>query len=451
MTLPFPSLHAFVWAVRVSMRSVLHLLFAAPFLWRHSLPFCLAVLPFMVHAQSSSIKIPVKEYLLITVDADDTPEMLLERYDLDDFDCNEAHFYKINRLKKGSALKAGKEYQLPIIVVEYNGTSIRSSLEIEDWRVAKRIETFNREALKRKLREDDFVKSSLLWVPWHELECPDKKATEEPDEKPRAQKAAKFNAGRVAKIPKEPVSGPAKDEYALYGKALKKTKIISNALKNKVFYIVSGHGGPDVGAQGSRSGNTLCEDEYAYDVALRLHRLLISHGAIAYMIVRDANDGIRDEAFLACDKDETVWGERTIPYVQKERLQQRCDVINNMMEKYLNAGIAEQTFVEIHVDSRSKHAQTDVFFYYRPEDVTSQALARRLQRVFMNKYYQAQGGRQFSGTVTPRYLYMLRETYVPRAVYIELGNIRNDWDQQRLVLRNNRQALANWIFEGIRN
>jgi len=388
-------------------------------------------------------------YLTITTDAGETTDELLERYCLSGKDCNEAHFCTINRLKKGSLLKSGKEYLLPILIMPYNGKSIRTSTKVEDWRTAKRIESFNREAQRRNLRVDDFVESGELWVPWHELHCAEAEKTPEKKKTP-ALVAAKFNATRLAKIPQEPMAG-GKDSrvFPLYGPAYQKTPLLNQRLKNKVFYIVSGHGGPDVGAQGYRNNKTLCEDEYAYDVALRLHRLLISYGASAYMIVRDPNDGIRDEAFLACDKDEVAWGKLEIPLAQKERLQQRCDIINDFTEKYLKAGIADQTFVEIHVDSRSQHARTDVFFYFRPESSESEQLARYIQRVFSQKYQQAQGGRQFEGTVNPRYLYMLRETIVPKAVYIELGNIRNDWDQQRLVIRNNRQALANWICDGL--
>ena len=388
-------------------------------------------------------------YLTIIADAGETTTEVLERYELDGFVCNETHFYKINRLKKGVTLKSGTEYKLPILIVLYNGKSIRTTVNIEDWRAAKRIESFNREALRRNLREDDFVVSGDLWVPWHELHCPQKTAPEELEKKKVPVAASKFDAARIAKIPKEPTSGKNPRIFPIYGAAQQKTPLIGQQLQNKVFYIVAGHGGPDVGAQGHRGNKTLCEDEYAYDVALRLHRLLIERGALAYMIVRDPNDGIRDEAFLDCDKDEVAWGKRTIPLPQKERLQQRCDIINDFTEKYLKAGIADQTFVEIHVDSRSQNARTDVFFYFRPETGESEHLARHLQRIFSIKYQQAQGGRQFEGTVTPRYLYMLRETIVPKAVYIELGNIRNDWDQQRLVIRNNRQALANWIFEGL--
>jgi N-acetylmuramoyl-L-alanine amidase len=412
--------------------------------------FLLLFWPCFSFAQKKDNKQTVAiQYLTFTADAGETVADLLERYALEDYDCNETQFYAINHLKKGATLKAGKEYLLPIQIVEYNGKSIRTTLDIEDWRVAKRIETFNRESQKRRLRDDDFVFSTNLWVPWHSLHCADDKNKEpEPEKKKAPAAAARINPKKLAKIAQEPTKGER--TYPIYGSASAKTRLLSQQLKNRVFYIVAGHGGPDVGAQGTRSGRTLCEDEYAYDVALRLHRLLIAHGAYAYMIVRDPNDGIRDGAFLDCDKDEVVWTKKEIPLVQKERLQQRCDVINNFTEQYLEAGIADQTFIEIHVDSRSQHARTDVFFYYRPESEESKALARRTQNVFVQKYRQLQGGRQFEGSVTPRYLYMLRETIVPKAIYVELGNIKNDWDQQRLVIRNNRQALANWLFEGIK-
>ena len=43
---------------------------------------------------------------------------------------------------------------------------------------------------------------------------------------------------------------------------------------------------------------------------------------------------------------------------------------------------------------------------------------------------------------------MLRETLTP-SVYVELANIRNKFDQQRVILESNRQALADWLLEGI--
>jgi N-acetylmuramoyl-L-alanine amidase len=76
-------------------------------------------------------------------------------------------------------------------------------------------------------------------------------------------------------------------------------------------------------------------------------------------------------------------------------------------------------------------------------------LAEHIHQTFAAKYRKAQGDRGYAGTVTPRYLFTLKETYTPRAVYIELANIQNDWDQQRLILKNNRQAIANWICHAL--
>lgn len=378
-----------------------------------------------------------KEYLLIPAKTGDDLPALLQRYNLYDYECNIAQFFKINRLKEDYRLKAGQSYKLPVEVVAYNGKSIRSTLGIADWRTAKRIEIFNKSALKDGLRKDNFIETRRLWVPWHELNCPAEGETA----------MAATNASLEKSGENFMVKGSR--SYTLFGKKYAKTPLVSRKLKGKIFYIVSGHGGPDPGAQGKRAGRTLCEDEYAYDVALRLVRLLVSHGATAYMIVRDPNDGIRDEEYLACDEDEKVWGDATIPAEQKPRLQQRCDIINELTAKNAGVGPDNQTMIEIHVDSRTRDTKTDVFFYFRPDSEPSHKLAHHMQKVFIQKYLKKRSARGYNGTVSARNLYMLKETTTPKAVFIELGNIRNDWDQQRLVLKNNRQALANWLCEAV--
>jgi N-acetylmuramoyl-L-alanine amidase len=51
--------------------------------------------------------------------------------------------------------------------------------------------------------------------------------------------------------------------------------------------------------------------------------------------------------------------------------------------------------------------------------------------------------------LSSRELYSLENAPMP-AIYIELGNLRNTFDQQRFILPSNRQALANWLFEGVK-
>ncbi len=392
-----------------------------------------------------------QNYLTTTAQAGEDALDLLDRYALADFSCNVTQFLKINDLEN-NRLKAGTTYKIPVLVVVYNGKSIRTTLKIEDWKTAKRIEEYNKMAKREGLRPDYFIENKKLWVPWHELNCPEVKtskmaagvglATEKVREKAQSRPSPKVVAGGEKDLNGDRI-------FPIFGPAYQKTPLLNRNMKGKVFYLISGHGGPDVGAQGKRAGHTLCEDEYAYDVTLRLLRLLVSHGATAYMIVRDDNDGIRDEQYLKCDKDEEVLGGLEIPYDQKERLQQRTDIINALTEKHNRAGQSDQTIIEIHVDSRSQLKKQDVFFYYRPDSEPSLALAEHIHQTFEAKYRKAQGGRGYGGTVTPRYLFTLKETYARRAVYIELANIQNDWDQQRLVLKNNRQAIANWICHGL--
>ncbi len=231
----------------------------------------------------------------------------------------------------------------------------------------------------------------------------------------------------------------------LFGKQLANVKVTSNRLAGACFYVVSGHGGPDPGAIGKVGRYELHEDEYAYDIALRLARNLMQEGAEVHIIIQDAKDGIRDDSYLSNSKRETCMGD-AIPLNQVQRLQQRCDKINALYRKdRKNHSYCRAIF--IHVDSRSKGKQTDVFFYYSNKKGDSKRLANNMKDTFESKYGKHQPNRGFSGTVSGRNLYVLSHT-TPASVFVELGNIQNAFDQRRLVINSNRQALAKWLMEG---
>ena len=233
--------------------------------------------------------------------------------------------------------------------------------------------------------------------------------------------------------------------YPIFGKDYEKVTTIDHTLDGAVYYLVGGHGGPDPGAMGRYGNHVLCEDEYAYDVVLRLGRNLIQHGALVYMITRDDNDGIRDEKFLAPDKDETCYPNLPIPTNQVKRLHQRKDAINKL---YMEHKGSFQRLVILHVDSRSKGENIDVFFYHDKRSKTGKKLAYNLHQTFKQEYSENQPNRGYHGSVSERNLYVLKYSYTP-AVFIEIGNINHYRDQQRLILSNNRQALANWLCEGL--
>lgn len=231
----------------------------------------------------------------------------------------------------------------------------------------------------------------------------------------------------------------------LFGRKLADVEVTSNRLQGACFYVVSGHGGPDPGAIGKVGKYELHEDEYAYDIALRLARNLMQEGAEVRIIIQDAKDGIRDDSYLSNSKRETCMGD-PIPLNQVQRLQQRCDKINALYRKdRKNYSYCRAIF--IHIDSRSKGKQTDVFFYYSNKKGESKRLANNMKNTFESKYDKHQPNRGFSGTVSGRNLYVLSHT-TPASVFVELGNIQNTFDQRRLVMNSNRQALAKWLMEG---
>jgi N-acetylmuramoyl-L-alanine amidase len=245
-------------------------------------------------------------------------------------------------------------------------------------------------------------------------------------------------------------SAPAKissqiKHFDMFGKKYAEVEIKSDELKGAIYYLIAGHGGPDPGAVGRYEGHQVCEDEYAYDVTLRMARNLIEKGATVYMITLDKNDGIRDESFLRADKDEVCYPNQTIPLNQVKRLHQRVDATNKLYKQ--NRG-AFQRVIIIHVDSRSKGENIDIFFYHDSQSNTGKKAATILQRTFHNKYNLHQPGRGYQGTVSSRNLYVLKNTY-PAGVYIELANINHQRDIKRLIIADNRQAVANWLTEGL--
>jgi N-acetylmuramoyl-L-alanine amidase len=131
-----------------------------------------------------------------------------------------------------------------------------------------------------------------------------------------------------------------------------------------------------------------------------------------------------------------------------DRLKQRADAVNKLFYKYKKQKVKSQKLIMVHVDSRGKDKSQDVFFYHYGKSKSSKKLAYNLKEVFQEKYDYYQKGRGYKGYVDNRGLYMLRKT-LPTSVYVELANIRNQSDHKRLLLKNNRQALADWLFEGL--
>ena len=362
-----------------------------------------------------------QKYLSVKAMKGDGILVLLNRYQLDKNDCALKKFCTLNKLKENDGLQLDKKYLLPILTYTYNNTSIRSTIDSNDWNLAKEIERYNDLMLELGRKEENYRKGKReLWVPAHLTSC---------------------SKDRSEFVPKDV-------KYPIFGSKHETVKIKDKKLAGAVYYIVAGHGGPDPGAMATYKGKDLCEDEYAYDISLRLAKNLIEHGAIVYMIIRDNNDGIRDAEYLKPDTDERCWPNSIIPLKQKSRLEQRSSIINKLYEQNRKKGIDYQRLIEIHVDSRVKSMRIDLFFYHYPSSKLGKSLATLLHNTMKKKYAKNRRNGKYNGTVTPRDLHMLREVK-PVPVFIEVGNIQNVNDQKRILYSSNRQALADWLEEGL--
>jgi len=369
---------------------------------------------------------------------------MLRKYDLMIHPCNKEKFLELNKLTEKSVLLTHRSYKLPIYIYTYNGKSIRSTINDNDWEKAVRIKKYNETIHKKGARKTNYAVSKILWVPYHEIACSGTDINKSKSSTPSAEEIKKVNINPTSETDKNNLY------VSLFGEKYAKVKLIDKSLKDKVYYVVSGHGGPDPGAMCHDCPKDLCEDEYAYDIALRLARDLMQHGAKVHIIIQDSNDGIRDGEYLKCDNDEKCLGKYKMPRKQLPRLNQRASEINKLYRKYKAQGIKyeDQVAIFLHVDSNSASKQQDVFFYHHKKSKPGKKLVKQIRDTFKEKYDKYQAGRGYKGTVRSRGLYVINYTQ-PITVFVELANIRNKNDHKRILRHSNRQAVANWLFEGL--
>ena len=363
---------------------------------------------------------------------------LLKKYELPNDSSYFNQFIELNhnKISKNHELYTHYSYKLPILIYKYNGSNIRTSTGIDNYDLALEIQNWNRKLTKNKIKKDDYTISKELWVPFHYIKSQSKLNENVQENEASEQVSSELIEKKISK---------KFTNSQIFGKKYSQIPKVDNSLTGYVFYIDPGHGGPDPGAIGYKNGYELHEDEYAYDVSLRLARNLMQRGAEVYLTIIDPNDGIRDDKFLKNSKNEFIGNGKIISGNPRERLQSRIDYINEIYSKRRNS---QHRLIVLHVDSRQISQKIDIFFYNQPNDDISSDYANILLRTIENKYLVNQPQRGYQGTLTERDLFMLRHSPCT-SIYIELGNIQNPTDQIRLIESNNRQAIANWLTLGI--
>jgi N-acetylmuramoyl-L-alanine amidase len=344
---------------------------------------------------------------------------------------------KKNRFTKKDGFKIGLNYNLPIVIT-HTATKDNDIL------------TFNKNLEKKGLKYK--VKKTAIYIPY-DIYQEKKKTLNSETSKTKITKAKKEEPKEEeVEEPKKEESKKDKDIEStltekLFGKNYSKVPVTDKQLAGRVFYLDPGHGGPDPGAIGELNGNRICEDEYAYDVTLRLAYDLMTHGAKVYVLVHDLDDGIRDEQFLKVDNNEVYLDGSKISPKQKTRLEQRISIVNKLSKKNQKK-YKSQDMLVIHLDSREDERRIDIFFYYQENNDESYKFATDLYKTIEDKYQKYQPGRGYTGDISTRNLYMLDNSPI-NTVFMELGNIKNSEDQKRFIQKKNRQAIADWLCDGI--
>ncbi len=251
-------------------------------------------------------------------------------------------------------------------------------------------------------------------------------------------------AGRAYTLP-EP-NRPV-EVFPLLGSRHERVERKTDRLAGHVYYLVSGHGGPDPGTMARYRGAYLPEDEVAYDVALRLARRLLEEGATVHLIVQDPDDGIREGARLPPDTDERYLGGHPIVRSHAQRLRDRVAIVNRLYDRH-RATAERQRLLALHVDARDMRDEPQIDVHFQVASDAGKRFAEGLLSTFRQQYARVQPGRGYRGSVEFRDLYILLRSK-PVAALVELGNIRHPRDQRRLTRTGNRQALAEWLVRGL--
>ena len=237
-----------------------------------------------------------------------------------------------------------------------------------------------------------------------------------------------------------------------FDEAVHRLPALGRELKGYTVVIDPGHGGLDPGAVVSNSdgnGNTVyvVEDEYAYDIALRVYRGLVRHGADAGLTVISPNHTIRrteDASITYVNEKNEVYNSRAVnsldrnhvwPVGGKWGLDQRKVVASEI----LNGKRRKTLFISIHADNNpGDGAGTRILYHPEERGTQSQELAEVLtEHMGMGSAERAQEVRVLQGNPAAS------------AVLIEVRNLaykNNAW-----AIRNEelRQDDADRIVSGI--
>ncbi|QFI14961.1 LysM peptidoglycan-binding domain-containing protein [Borrelia maritima] len=236
-------------------------------------------------------------------------------------------------------------------------------------------------------------------------------------------------------------------------------------LKDKLIILDPGHGGLDPGAivksrDGLGNEVFVVEDEYVYDIALRLYVYLKEEGANVELTILAPDHLIRNSVFANntfvnvknevyndydLNKNDTVdsWINGTPAGLKK-----RLVVVKNIVSKYKNIKDKDIAFFSLHADN-SVGAPKSMGFYYQKDDekkydIHSKSAAEKITEGMKRSFY-----------VKGQNLHVLRNNIVKTKLLVEVRNLafpEEAWSIRSSKLRDqDSKILANGILKILGN
>lgn len=228
-----------------------------------------------------------------------------------------------------------------------------------------------------------------------------------------------------------------------------KVKPTPKPLSGWVVVLDPGHGGHDPGSSGNFNGQRVVEDEYVYDVSLRVNRLLRSMGALSFLTIKDRKTGVRSwkaQDVFPDDRQEIYTQGSAAVRAGTWGLNQRLAYGNTLSRRYPKH---RQAWISIHFDVLGRNTEIDGVRVITSK--TSDRLAKALGTSFA-KYNRLrehapviENGDRAYGL---RSLFILNGgNRIREKVLIELGNFNNTTDVWRVRNPITREAYAKAIAE----
>ncbi len=216
-----------------------------------------------------------------------------------------------------------------------------------------------------------------------------------------------------------------------------------------IVVLDAGHGGMDPGASGVFQGKRVVEDEYVFDVALRVRRMIRARGGLAIMTTVDKIGERNWTPFKVFpdERTERFAMDGTVVRAGTAGLRRRLRLGNQIKYRYPKH---HQAWISIHFDVRGRGGDDGVRIIAADTELQ---IAKSLERSFGNAKRLrdddpvVESGDRDHGI---RRLFILSgENRIKEKVLIELGNFRNEADVWRIRHHVVREAYAKAIVDAL--